>query len=46
VLDCRREAVFLPEIAGENLDRQLHFRAAVSSTLIASLELARDGRGA
>jgi segregation and condensation protein A len=36
-------AVFLPEIAEESRDRQLRYRAAVSSTLIASLELARDG---
>jgi segregation and condensation protein A len=36
-------AVFLPEIAGESPDRSLCYRAAISSTLIASLELARDG---
>jgi segregation and condensation protein A len=36
-------AIFLPEIAGESVDRALRYRAAVSSTLIASLELARDG---
>jgi segregation and condensation protein A len=36
-------AVFLPEIASESADRPLRYRAAVSSTLIASLELARDG---
>jgi segregation and condensation protein A len=35
--------VFLPEIAGGSRDRALRYRAAVSSTLIASLELARDG---
>jgi segregation and condensation protein A len=36
-------AAFLPEIAGESPDRSLCYRAAISGTLIASLELARDG---
>jgi segregation and condensation protein A len=36
-------ADFLPEIARESPDRSLCYRAAISSTLIASLELARDG---
>jgi segregation and condensation protein A len=36
-------AVFLPEIDGAGSDGALRYRAAVSSTLIASLELARDG---
>jgi chromatin segregation and condensation protein Rec8/ScpA/Scc1 (kleisin family) len=39
----RRVQDFLPEIAGAGPDRPLRSRAAVSSTLIASLELARDG---
>jgi hypothetical protein len=38
-------AAFLPEIDGESVYRALPYRAAVSSTLIASLELARDGVG-
>jgi hypothetical protein len=36
-------AVFLSEISVESPDRSLRYRAAVSSTLIANLELARDG---
>ena len=35
---------FLPEIAADLPDRTTHLKAAISSTLIASLELARDAQ--
>jgi segregation and condensation protein A len=36
-------AAFLPRIAGDDPGRTLHCRAAVASTLVASLDLTRDG---
>jgi segregation and condensation protein A len=36
-------AAFLPPVAGEATDRPLRARAAVASTFLAGLELAREG---
>ena len=36
-------ASFLPEIAEAGSERALHWRAAIAATLVASLELTRDG---
>jgi segregation and condensation protein A len=35
---------FLPEIAADLPDRTIHLKTAISSTLVASLELARDAQ--